>query len=67
MSAHRGASRVGQLLAMVQLMSFLGGTGTAYAVPPISYQEVAVGKLVSSSGGEVLYRQVYYPGNVLNG
>jgi hypothetical protein len=47
---------------MVLLLLFLGGTGTAYAVPPISYQEVVVRKLVNSSGGEVLYRQGYYLG-----
>ena len=59
MAVRRGVSRVAQLVFMA-LALLLIGAGPAYAVPPISYQEVVVRKLVNAAGGEVLYRQGYY-------
>ena len=60
-STHRSVFAGGRVLVLALLL-LVADAGSAYAAPPISYQEVVVRKLVNSSGGEVLYRQGYYQG-----
>lgn len=56
-----GTCRAAGLLVLT-LLSMLGAAMSAWAAPPLSYQETVVEKFVNSSGGTVYYRQGWYEG-----